>query len=178
MTNDQKPSTDYEKLADKVGLVPNVRKKDNLYQGSAVLGTTAIGSILGAVFGGWPVPWLHVSSTHLFTTGAGIFATGRSDIAIMGNSFCGSHLSPWTIGAYLADRCRNVRITGNSFWTTRPKQGHGLVIDASQDGVISENAIDGSVRIGIWLAPKCGQGWTMTGNSNRGIDALIDQRKP
>jgi hypothetical protein len=26
-------SSDYEKVADKVGLVPNVRRKDNLYQG-------------------------------------------------------------------------------------------------------------------------------------------------
>lgn len=55
MANDPKASTDYEKLADKVGLVPNVRKKDNLYQGVAVLGTTTVGLIGGLLAGGWPV---------------------------------------------------------------------------------------------------------------------------
>ncbi len=29
----EKTSSAYEQVADKVGLVPNVRKKDNLYQG-------------------------------------------------------------------------------------------------------------------------------------------------
>ncbi len=55
MTNHQKPSTEYEKVADKVGLVPNVRTKDNLYQGVAVLGTTTLGLTGGLVSGGWPV---------------------------------------------------------------------------------------------------------------------------
>ncbi len=56
MKDNRKDSTDYERIADKVGLVPNVRKKDNLYQGAAVLAATTVGSILGHVLmGGWPV---------------------------------------------------------------------------------------------------------------------------
>ena len=36
--------------------MPNVRKKDNLYQGLAVLGTTGVGCIIGLVWwGGWPM---------------------------------------------------------------------------------------------------------------------------
>lgn len=45
----------YDEIADKVGLVPNVRKKDNLYQGLAVLCTMAITTPLGFFFGGWPM---------------------------------------------------------------------------------------------------------------------------
>ena len=56
MTPSDKPSSSYEHVADKVGLVPNVRKKDNLYQGIAVLCTTAMGSVVGLVWwGGWPM---------------------------------------------------------------------------------------------------------------------------
>jgi hypothetical protein len=44
----------YDQMADKIGLVPNLRKKDNLYQGVAVV----IGLLLGAAVGwrwkGWP----------------------------------------------------------------------------------------------------------------------------
>jgi hypothetical protein len=55
----------YNLIADKVGLVPNVRKKDNLYQGICVLAFAVIGMTLawfwdGAAirdtFGdGWPI---------------------------------------------------------------------------------------------------------------------------
>ena len=55
MLDPQKRSTDYEKVADKVGLVPNVRKKDNVYQGLAVLGTTAVGVVAGLIWAGWPI---------------------------------------------------------------------------------------------------------------------------
>ena len=37
----------YNRIADKVGLVPNVRKKDNLYQGVCVLASTVIGMTAG-----------------------------------------------------------------------------------------------------------------------------------
>jgi len=55
MADAQKPSTDYEQIADKVGLVPNVRKKDNVYQGLAVLGTTVVGVVAGTIWAGWPM---------------------------------------------------------------------------------------------------------------------------
>jgi hypothetical protein len=37
----------YDRIADKVGLVPNVRKKDNLYQGFCVLAFAVIGMTVG-----------------------------------------------------------------------------------------------------------------------------------
>jgi hypothetical protein len=45
-------STDYERIADKVGFVPNVRKKDNLYQGLSILGTILVGMLLGYILMG------------------------------------------------------------------------------------------------------------------------------
>ena len=45
----------YDDVADKVGLVPNVRKKDNLYQGLAVLCTLAVSTPIGFVLWGWPM---------------------------------------------------------------------------------------------------------------------------
>jgi len=47
--------SDYDKVADKVGIVPNIRKKDNLYQGIAVLSFTAVTTVVGLVFWGWPL---------------------------------------------------------------------------------------------------------------------------
>lgn len=55
MNDPNKPSSSYDQFADKVGLVPNVRAKDNLYQGVAVLVTTVIGSGAGFIAAGWPV---------------------------------------------------------------------------------------------------------------------------
>lgn len=40
-------SPSYDQFADKVGLVPNVRKKDNLYQGIAVVSGLFIGALVG-----------------------------------------------------------------------------------------------------------------------------------
>ena len=37
----------YNRIADKVGLVPNVRKKDNVYQGICILAFVVIGMVLG-----------------------------------------------------------------------------------------------------------------------------------
>src|SRR5213594_1306672 len=55
----------YDRIADKVGLVPNVRKKDNLYQGICVLAFAVIGMTVGwcwdgaairdFVGDGWPI---------------------------------------------------------------------------------------------------------------------------
>jgi len=39
-------------IADKVGLVLNLRVKDNLYQAIAVASTTALGALVGFIFGG------------------------------------------------------------------------------------------------------------------------------
>lgn len=40
-------SRSYDQFADKVGLVPNVRKKDNLIQGLAVLAGLLVGALVG-----------------------------------------------------------------------------------------------------------------------------------
>ena len=45
-------SAQYDRIADKVGLVPNVRKKDNLYQGICVLAFTVIGMTVGWLWDG------------------------------------------------------------------------------------------------------------------------------
>jgi hypothetical protein len=45
----------YDRLADKVGLVPNVRERDNLYQGIAILCVTALTTPIGLFVGGWPL---------------------------------------------------------------------------------------------------------------------------
>lgn len=39
----------YDIIADKVGGVPNLRKKDNLYQGITIAATSAVGAIVGFV---------------------------------------------------------------------------------------------------------------------------------
>lgn len=51
MIHEEKKPTDrpssYDAVADKIGLVPNVRRKDNLYQGAAVLVTALLGAAIG-----------------------------------------------------------------------------------------------------------------------------------
>jgi hypothetical protein len=49
------PNVTYNFVADKVGLVPNIRKKDNLYQAATVGVFLIIGAIVGWFVGGWPV---------------------------------------------------------------------------------------------------------------------------
>ena len=44
----------YNFLADKIGGVPNVRKKDNLYQAAAIGVFLIVGVVVGAFFGEWP----------------------------------------------------------------------------------------------------------------------------
>jgi hypothetical protein len=41
-------------LADKVGGVPNLRRKDNIYQGVAIGVFVIVGLVVGAVLGEWP----------------------------------------------------------------------------------------------------------------------------
>lgn len=44
----------YNLLADKIGGVPNIRKKDNLYQAAAIGVFLIVGVVVGAFFGEWP----------------------------------------------------------------------------------------------------------------------------
>ncbi len=44
----------YNLLADKIGGVPNVRKKDNLYQAAAIGMFLIVGVVVGGVLGEWP----------------------------------------------------------------------------------------------------------------------------
>jgi hypothetical protein len=44
----------YNVLADKVGGVPNIRKRDNLYQALSILACVIIGAVVGVLLGGWP----------------------------------------------------------------------------------------------------------------------------
>ena len=48
------PDATYNLLADKIGGVPNVRKKDNLYQAAAIGVFTIIGAVVGWFLGEWP----------------------------------------------------------------------------------------------------------------------------
>ena len=49
------PDAAYNILADKIGGVPNIRKKDNLYQGLSIAVFLVIGLIVGGLLGGWPM---------------------------------------------------------------------------------------------------------------------------
>ena len=49
------PNDSYDRFADKVGLVPNIRAKDNVFQGVFVAVTTVLGAAVLGVFGGWPM---------------------------------------------------------------------------------------------------------------------------
>jgi hypothetical protein len=44
----------YNLLADKVGGIPNVRKKDNLYQAAAIGVFLIVGVVVGGCVGEWP----------------------------------------------------------------------------------------------------------------------------
>ncbi len=48
------PDPTYNLLADKIGGVPNVRKKDNLYQAAAIGVFLIVGVVVGACLGEWP----------------------------------------------------------------------------------------------------------------------------
>jgi hypothetical protein len=45
----------YDRFADKIGLVPNVRAKDNVFQAVFVGVTTVMGAAVLGVLGGWPM---------------------------------------------------------------------------------------------------------------------------
>ena len=44
----------YNVFADKIGGLPNLRMKDNLYQAIAIGAFVALGSLVGLLKGGWP----------------------------------------------------------------------------------------------------------------------------
>jgi hypothetical protein len=44
----------YNLLADKIGGVPNIRKKDNLYQAAAIGVFVIVGAVVGWFLGEWP----------------------------------------------------------------------------------------------------------------------------
>ncbi len=48
------PDATYNLVADKIGGVPNVRKKDNLYQALAIGVFVVVGAVVGAFLGEWP----------------------------------------------------------------------------------------------------------------------------
>ena len=48
------PDPTYNFLADKIGGVPNIRKKDNLYQAAAIGVFLIVGVVVGAFLGEWP----------------------------------------------------------------------------------------------------------------------------
>ena len=48
------PDPTYNFLADKIGGVPNVRKKDNLYQAVAIGVFLIVGAVIGWFLGEWP----------------------------------------------------------------------------------------------------------------------------
>lgn len=48
------PDATYNMVADKIGGVPNVRKKDNLYQAAAIGVFLIIGAVVGGFLGEWP----------------------------------------------------------------------------------------------------------------------------
>ncbi len=50
----RKADATYNFLADKIGGIPNVRKKDNLYQALAIGLFVIVGAVVGAFLGEWP----------------------------------------------------------------------------------------------------------------------------
>jgi hypothetical protein len=48
------PDPTYNFVADKIGGVPNVRKKDNLYQAAAIGVSLIVGAVVGGILGEWP----------------------------------------------------------------------------------------------------------------------------
>jgi hypothetical protein len=48
------PDATYNLFSDKIGGVPNIRKKDNLYQAATIGVFLIIGLIVGWFVGGWP----------------------------------------------------------------------------------------------------------------------------
>jgi hypothetical protein len=53
--SNRKADATYDLLADKIGGVPNVRKKDNLFQGIFVGLSALVGVLIGWFAGGWPL---------------------------------------------------------------------------------------------------------------------------
>lgn len=147
--------------------------------GCAIINNLTSIRIEGTRAGKWGLvatPWATIHDNHLFYLTYGVFATSRFDMTIANNSICGSHLIPsWGIGAYIAGGSANLRITGNNFWTTKPGQGHGVVIDDSHNTVIANNTIANEVCIGVWLTPSAHSS-VCVGNVNVAQFApLIDQ---
>jgi hypothetical protein len=68
------PQSDgYNLVADKIGFVPNIRGKDNLFQAICVAAFVAIGAVVGGVIGGWP---MGILSGALIGIIAGVLCSG------------------------------------------------------------------------------------------------------
>lgn len=109
-------------------------------------------------------PWLHLNSTHLYFHETGVLLIGRTDAAIIGNSFVGSAKSKHTVGVYVAGGSDNARIIGNSFSIMNPAPAYGVVIDASKAATILGNAFDS--YMGVWLTGSSSE-CAGSGNSYR-----------
>lgn len=109
-------------------------------------------------------PWLHLNSTHIYFHETAVLLIGRTDAAIIGNSFVGSAKSKHTVGVYIAGGSDNARIIGNSFSTMNPEPAYGVVIDASRAATIIGNAFD--TYMGIWATGSSSE-CAGSGNSYR-----------
>jgi hypothetical protein len=112
----------------------------------------------------------------LFTLSQAVLAVGRSDINLSGNSVCGSHMGQGTVGFYLVGGCKNARISGNHFWTTKPGQGYGIVVDGATGGIIEGNVFDSSVNIAMFLTAKS-KGFVIGQNANESAYKLADYQE-
>jgi hypothetical protein len=63
------PGDSYDRFANKVGLVPNLRARDNLFQAAFVAVTTVLGTTILGVLGGWPMGVLSGAALGLLVGG-------------------------------------------------------------------------------------------------------------
>jgi hypothetical protein len=70
----RRPPRLYDRFADKVGLVSNLRAKDNLFQGIFVAGMTVLGAVVLGVIGGRPMGVLGGAVLELVV---GVLVSGR-----------------------------------------------------------------------------------------------------
>lgn len=125
--------------------------------GCAIINTLEAIKVLGTpanVWGSVATPWCSIHDNHLFYLDHGIFLHNRYDVTIANNSICGSHLiDQWGVGIYGVG-LSNVRLTGNNLWTTKPGQGHGIILDATTRATVIGNTVDPALKVGLWVTPS------------------------
>lgn len=110
--------------------------------------------LFGEYGGGWQTPASWIERMHLNHLQQAIRVFWCAGVHIVHNDLYASHYQTGQWGIYMVG-CKNVVIDGNHFWTNRPGDYGGIVLDACENVHISGGVVDDSVWRALHATPTC-----------------------